>query len=144
MPESRKMRVEIVTPYEMFFEGQVEMVVMTSKDGEIGILPGHAPLIVALVPGEIRIKADEQWRALSASNGYAEVSGDLTIIIINAAEWAESIDVARAKKSLDRAEQRLHNPETSAAERVHARHAIQRARARLHVVQKYLNQQTSA
>ncbi len=136
MPESSTMRVEIVTPYSLFYEGQVEMVVMTAKDGEVGIMPKHAPMIVAIVPGEIRILANGQWRALSSSNGYAEVSGDLTMIIVNAAEWAEDIDIPRATKALERAEQRLHSSATSAAERVHARHAVQRARARLHVAQK--------
>lgn len=137
MPESSTMRIEIVTPYEMFFEGPVEMVVLTSKDGEIGVMPGHAPMMIALVPGEIRIKASGEWRALAATNGYAEVSGDITIIIVNAAEWADQIDLKRAKKALERADERLHNPSTSAAERVHARHGVQRARARLHVAEKY-------
>jgi len=137
MPESSTMRIEIVTPYEMFFEGQVEMVVMTSKDGELGVMPGHAPLMVALVPGEIRIKANGEWRALAATNGYAEVAGDITMIIVNAAEWADQIDAKRAKEAYERAVERLHNPATPVAERIHARHAVQRAHARLHVAEKY-------
>ena len=137
MSDLHTMRIEIVTPYQMFFEGSVEMVVMTSKDGEVGIMPGHTPLMVALVPGEIRIKANETWRVAAATNGYAEVSPELTIIVVNAAEWAENIDVVRARRSLDRAEKRLQDSHTPVAEKVHARHATQRARARLHVAGKY-------
>lgn len=137
MAEHHTMRVEIVTPYQMFFEGSVEMVVVTSKDGEVGIMPGHTPLIVALTPGEIRIKDHAQTRVAAASNGYAEVSPELTIIVVNAAEWAEEIDVTRARRSLERAEKRFHDKETPAAEKVHARHGVQRAKARLHVAAKY-------
>ena len=135
------MRVEIVTPYQMFFEDVVEMVVVTSKDGEVGIMPGHTPLMVALVPGEIRIKSHEHWRVAAASNGYAEVAPELTIIVVNAAEWAEDIDASRAKKSLERSEKRYHDKNTPPAEKVHARHGIQRAQARLHVASKYGHRQ---
>lgn len=137
MSDQHTMRIEIVTPYQMFYEGLVEMVVMTSKDGEVGIMPGHTPLMVALTPGEIRIKANDAWRVAAASNGYAEVTPELTIIIVNAAEWAEDIDLARARKALERAEKRSQDKNTPPAEKVHARHGVQRARARLHVANKY-------
>jgi F-type H+-transporting ATPase subunit epsilon len=137
MASQHAMRVEIVTPYQMFFEGSAEMVVITSKDGEVGIMPGHTPLMVALTPGEIRIRVNQEWRVASASNGYAEISPELTIIIVNAAEWAEEIDVKRATRALERADKRFHDKDTPAAEKVHARHGVQRARARLHVANKY-------
>lgn len=126
-----------MTPYQMFFEGPAEMLVLTSKDGEVGILPGHTPLMVALTPGELRIKADGEWRIAAASNGYAEVTPELTIVVVNAAEWAGDIDVKRAQKALERAEKRFHDQATPSAEKVHARHGVQRARARLHVAAKY-------
>lgn len=137
MADQHTMHVEIVTPYQMFFEGPVEMLVITSKDGEVGIMPGHTPLMVALTPGEIRIKINEKWRVAASSSGYAEVSPELTIVIVNAAEWAEEIDVKRAKQALERAEKRIHDQDTHSVEKIHARHGIQRARARLHVAEKY-------
>ncbi|MDW7656833.1 MAG: ATP synthase F1 subunit epsilon [Bacillota bacterium] len=132
--------VEIVTPYGMFFEGPAEMVVITSKDGEIGIMPGHTPMIAALTPGEIRLKAQGQWRALAATNGYAEIGSTLIIIVVNAAEWPEQIDRQRAQSALERAEKRFHDPQTSSQEKNHARHGIERAKARLKIKQKYSDQ----
>jgi F-type H+-transporting ATPase subunit epsilon len=132
----KTLQVKIVTPYEMFFDGLAEMVVFTCKDGEIGILPGHSPLIAALTPGEIRLKMNGQWRIAAATNGYAEVGSSLTIIVVNAAEWPEQIDVARAQKALSRADARLHDPLVSIAEKNHSRHGIARAKARLKVAGK--------
>lgn len=129
--------VEIVTPYNMFFEGPVEMVVVTCKDGEVGIMPGHSSLVAALVPGEIRLKIDGQWKSAVATNGYAEIGSELTIIVVNAAEWPEQIDVARAEKSLARAEARLKDPATTPQERIRSRHGVERAKARIKVAQKF-------
>jgi F-type H+-transporting ATPase subunit epsilon len=118
--------VEIVTPYSMFFEGPVEMVVVTGKDGEVGILPG-----------EIRLKIDGQWKAAVATNGYAEIGPELTIIVVNAAEWPEQIDIRRAEKALARAEARLQDPTTSPQEKIRSRHGSARAKARIKVAKKY-------
>jgi len=132
----KTLHVEVVTPYEMFFEGSAEMVVFTCKDGEIGVLPGHSPMIAALTPGEIRIKIDDKWKLVSATHGYAEVGPTLTILVVNAAEWPEQIDVDRAEHALARAEARLNDPKSSPQEKTHARHSIARAKARLKVVKK--------
>ncbi len=130
--------VEIVTPYDMFFEGPVEMVVVTCKDGEIGVLPGHSPFVAALVPGEVRLKIDGQWKPAVASNGYAEIGPELTIIVVNAAEWPEQIDIHRAEKALARAEARLLDPATTPQEKIRSKHGASRAKARLKVVKKYI------
>lgn len=133
----KTLHVEIVTPYEMFFEGMVEMIIVTGKDGEIGILPGHSPLIAALVPGEVRIKVNGQWKVASLTNGYAEIGPTLSIIVVSAAEWPEQINLARAEKALARAEARLEDPATTAQERTRSRHGAERARARIKVAAKY-------
>ncbi|MBP8989707.1 MAG: ATP synthase F1 subunit epsilon [Clostridia bacterium] len=135
-PEQNAIYVEIVTPYGMFFEGPAEMVVVTSKDGQIGIMAGHTPLIAALTPGEIRMLIKGSWRILSATNGYAEIGPELMIIVVNAAEWPEQIDLGRAEAALARAEKRYHDPSSSSQEKIHARHAIERAKARIKVKQK--------
>jgi F-type H+-transporting ATPase subunit epsilon len=133
------LHVEIVTPYELFFDGPVEMVIVTGKDGEIGVMPGHTPLIVALVPGELRLKINQQWRVAAATNGYAEISPEQTTIVVNAAEWPEQIDVQRAERALERAENRVKDPNLSSLEKTHARHSASRAKARLKVAKKYTN-----
>ncbi|NLV47743.1 MAG: ATP synthase F1 subunit epsilon [Clostridiaceae bacterium] len=136
-PAKQPLLAEVVTPYGLLYDGPVEMVVMTAKDGEIGILPGHAPVFVALTPGEIRLKVDGTWRAMAATNGYAEIGPEMVIIIVNAAEWADQIDLPRAKAALSRAESKYHDPESSSMEKKHARHGIERAKARICVFEKY-------
>jgi len=133
----KTLHIEIVTPYGIFFEGAIEMVIVTCKDGEIGVYPGHSPLIAAVVPGEIRLKIDQQWRVAVATNGYAEIGPELTILVVNAAEWPEQIDVQRAEKALARAEDRLQSPTVTAQDKAHARHGAARAKARLKVAEKY-------
>ena len=133
----KTLQVQIVTPYEMFFDGPVEMVVVTSKDGELGVMPGHTPVIAALTPGEVRLKIHNEWRILAATNGYAEIGPELTIIVVNAAEWPDQIDVRRAEKSLARAEKRLKDPTVSAYEKTHAKHAAGRAKARLKIAARH-------
>jgi len=133
----KTIHVQIVTPYELFLEDDVEMVVITCKDGEIGILPGHSPIIAALVPGEIRFRVGQNWRIAAATHGYAEIGPELAVIVVNAAEWPEQIDVRRAEQALKRAETKLHDPAGSFEDKNHARHGAARAKARLKVVGKH-------
>lgn len=140
MPEFERIRLEVVTPYELFFDDRVDMVVVTAIDGEIGILPGHTAMIAALFSGELRIKTGDQWRVAVTTNGYAQIAPEQVIVVVNAAEWADDINVVRAQESLERAEIRYASQETSAIEKTHARHAIERAKARLKVAEKHAGQ----
>ena len=135
-----KIHVEIVTPYEVFFDDVVDMVIISSKKGEIGIQPGHAPLLAALTPGEIRLKTGDDVKIAVGTNGYAEVGHDLAIIVVNAAEWAEDIDVPRAERALKRAEERYRDPATPSQEKNHARHGMERAKARIKTGNKVQNE----
>lgn len=132
-----RLHVEIVTPYELFFDEEVDMAVVTCKDGEIGIMPGHTPVMAALTPGEIRIKQGDETRIAVATNGYAEIGHDLILIVVNAAEWVQNIDVRRAEHALQRAEARIKDPAVSAQEKTHARHGMLRAKARLKAAKRY-------
>jgi F-type H+-transporting ATPase subunit epsilon len=136
----KTLQVEIVTPYEMFYKGPVEMAVVTCKDGEIGILPGHMPLIAALTPGEIRLKIEQKWRVAAATNGYAEIGPERSLIVVNAAEWPEQIDVQRAEKALARANARLEDAQLTKSDKAHARRSAARAKARLKVAREYSTQ----
>lgn len=133
MAEIPTLELEIVTPYELLFDGPVETVIITLKDGEIGILPGHASLMAALVPGEIRFKVAGQWQYLANANGFAEIGPNVTILVVNAAEWAKDINVPRAENALQRAKARLADPQITPRVKIQARHAANRAKARLKV-----------
>lgn len=130
--------IEIVTPYELFFKGEADQIVLPAVDGEIGILPGHSPVIIALNPGEIRITAKGEVLYFSASDGYAKVGTDDVVVVVGAAEWPQQIDLKRANLAMERAQKRIQSPETSKLEALHTHRGILRAKARIKVAEKYL------
>lgn len=106
---ARTLICEIVTPERIVYTNEVEMVVAPTIDGEIGILPLHAPLVSVLKPGEIRVKwnADKDVEWFAVSGGYIQVHEDKVIILADQAEVASRIDVDRARQALERTKQRL-------------------------------------
>lgn len=113
---------EIVTPEHIVYSNEVLMVVAMTTDGEIGILPLHAPLVAALAPGEVRLKYGEtasDWETFSVSGGYIQVHEDKVIILADAAVATSQIDKARALESKEIIEKRLAElPEDAVDERV--------------------------
>jgi F-type H+-transporting ATPase subunit epsilon len=134
---ARIFHLEVVTPYELFYDGEAEMVVVSGVDGEFGVMAGHTPCVVALAPGEIRILLEGEWRTAAASNGYAEVDRDHTTIVTTSAEWAEDIDAGRAQRALERAQARIADPATTQQEVERSRIGTRRAKARLHVASEH-------
>jgi len=100
---------EIITPERIVYTNEVEMVVAPTIDGEIGILPLHAPLVSALRPGEVRVKWDNEkeveWFAVAG--GYIQVHEDKVIILADHAVVASQIDIERARQALDHAKERM-------------------------------------
>lgn len=106
---ARTLMCEIITPERIVYTNEVEMVVAPTVDGEIGILPLHAPLVSALKPGEIRVKWDNdkevEWFAVAG--GYIQVHEDKVIILADHAVVASQIDVERARQALVHAQERM-------------------------------------
>jgi len=106
---ARTLMCEIITPERIVYTNEVEMVVAPTIDGEIGILPLHAPLVSALKPGEIRVKWDNEkeveWFAVAG--GYIQVHEDKVIILADHAVVASQIDVERARQALELAKERM-------------------------------------
>jgi F-type H+-transporting ATPase subunit epsilon len=99
---------EIVTPERIVYTNEVKMVVVPTIDGEIGILPLHAPLVSALKPGEIRVRhADDEVEWFAVSGGYIQVHEDKVIILADHAAAASQIDVERQRRALELAKQRM-------------------------------------
>ncbi len=136
-PAGKTMMLEVVTPYYHFFEGKVEQVVLSALDGEIGVLPGRAPVVIALAPGIAHITVNGEKRHAVMTEGYAEIGPFMTIVVCNAAEWPEDIDVVRAFHAFERAEKRYHDPATSKQEKIYARHSIRRAKMRLKLIREF-------
>lgn len=119
---ARTLLCEIVTPEHIVYTNEVEMVVVPTIDGEIGILPLHAPLVGALRPGEVRIKFADTIEWFAMSTGYIQVHEDKVILLADDAVIASQIDVERARQAKALAEQRLaelpaHSDETDDLER---------------------------
>jgi len=126
-------RLEIVTAEGVVFSDDVDVVVAPGVEGQLGILPHHAPLMTMLQPGELLVKRGGEEFFLAISGGFLEVRPDRIIVLADAAERAEEIDIARAEAAKRRAEELLksHPPEVDAAR---AEAALLRSLARLKVV----------
>lgn len=124
-------KLEIVTPERVFFSEDVEMVVVKTPQGEIGILAGHIPLVVAVAVGNGRIKKENgEWVEAVLTEGFMEVKQDKTIIFTDTAEWPYEIDANRAEAARKRAEERLAIKQ-SEIEYVRSQAALTRAMTRL-------------
>src|SRR3954451_10396081 len=127
-------QLEIVTPERELVKTQAEEVQVPGKNGYLGILPGHAPLITELSVGEIIFRENGAEQRLAVAWGFAEVLPNKVTILAESAERPSEIDVARARKAKERAEQRLTSGDT-AVDVDRALDALHRADARLDVAQ---------
>jgi F-type H+-transporting ATPase subunit epsilon len=101
------MRLEIITAERQVLVDDVNTVVAPGIEGELGILPHHAPLMTMLNPGELLIRKDGEETYLAVTGGFLEVRPDKVIILADACERADEIDIARAEEAKRRAEERL-------------------------------------
>jgi F-type H+-transporting ATPase subunit epsilon len=128
-------KLDIVTVERVVFSGDVDIVVAPGVDGQMGILPHHAPLMTTLNPGQITARKDKEEYCLAISGGFLEVQPDRVIILADEAERAEEIDIARAEAAKRRAQELLAHP-VSKSEVLFAEAALRRAIARIEVVDR--------
>jgi len=129
--------LEVYTPERLFFDDEVEMVIVESSDGEVGILKGHIPMVAAISIGELRILTDGEWKIAAINEGFMEVRPDATVILVRSVEWPEEIDAHRAEEAKERAEERLRQ-KRSMTEYHQSKAALARAMARLRVKKEIL------
>jgi len=131
-------RCEIVSQDRMVFEGDVDIVVLPGTDGEMGILPHHAPLLTTLKIGVIKVRSSGKEQIFTVAGGVAEVQPDIVTVLADAAENIEEIDVARAEAARRRAEEILAKgvpTDSDAFLRMEA--ALRRSNLRLDAVKRY-------
>lgn len=104
-----KMKLEIITVERALFSDEVDSLVAPGIEGELGILPHHAPLLTALKPGELRITKDGREQFLAVGGGFLEVIANEVKVLADSAERAEEIDEARAQAAMKRAQEALAN-----------------------------------
>ncbi|GIN63046.1 ATP synthase epsilon chain [Robertmurraya siralis] len=132
----KTIKVSVVTPDGPVYESDVEMVSTKALSGELGILPGHIPMVAPLQIGAVRLITGGNTKYIAVSGGLLEVRPDQVSILAEAAEVADSIDVDRALKAKERAEQRLHAQKQENIDYKRAELALQRALNRISVAGK--------
>jgi F-type H+-transporting ATPase subunit epsilon len=132
----KTINVSVVTPDGPVYEADVEMVSTKALSGELGILPGHIPMVAPLQIGVVRLKNGGSQEFVAVSGGFLEVRPDKVTILAQAAEKSSDIDAERALRAKERAEQRLREAQQANVDFKRAELALQRAINRLSIVEK--------
>ncbi len=131
----KRLTLELVTPERSAFSGEADFVTLPAWEGEMGILPGHAPFVVQLAPGEVRLTNGDDRHFFAVSGGFAEIKDDKVSVFAETAELADVIDEERARQALERAQADLKRTQTDAQTLAQAQASMKRALVRLKVVQ---------
>ncbi len=106
---SNLFKLEIVTPDRKFYDDEVEMVIVRTTEGDIGVLKNHESLVAPVSIGGIRVKKDGVYRNAACAGGFISVGEGKATVITDSAEWQEEIDISRAEEARIRAEKRLED-----------------------------------
>ena len=128
-------KLDIVTAEQLVYSDDVDIVVAPGIDGELAVLPHHAPLMTMLQAGELRVRKGGEEIFMAITGGFLEVRPDRVTILADAAERAEDIDAARAEEAKRRAEERLSG-KISETDMARAEAALRRSLLRLRVAEK--------
>lgn len=133
MADNNLFSLRIITPDRVFYKGEVSMVEFNTIEGEIGVLKKHVPTTVIISPGILTITEAEGTKEAALHAGFAEILQDEVVILAEIIEWPAEIDVERAQRARERAQERLRSktPETDI---LRAETALQRALARISVI----------
>ena len=130
------MTLEIITAERQVYSDEVDMVIAPGFDGQLGILPMHAPLMTMLKPGELTVKkSGEEDMYVAVSGGFMEVLGNRVSVLADACERSDEIDEQRAEQAVQRAQERLAN-RGSDIELERAVSALRRAQVRVDLVRR--------
>jgi F-type H+-transporting ATPase subunit epsilon len=129
------LHVTVVTAQQTVFEGDAEMVIAPGSEGQLGILPRHAPLLTTLDLGEMRIRRGGVDEGLFVAGGFLEVNNNEVTVLADDAERAEEIDVEHAQEARRRAEATLQQQGVSSDVLSSAMGELERATGRLKVAE---------
>jgi len=131
-------RCEIASQDRLVFEGDVEIVVLPGADGEMGVLPHHAPVLTTLKMGVIKVRYEGQEDVFTVSGGVAEIQPDIVTVLADSAEHIDEIDIARAEAARKRAEEILESgPPEDLEAYLAIEAALRRSNLRLDAVGRY-------
>ncbi|MEG1458303.1 MAG: ATP synthase F1 subunit epsilon [Acetivibrio sp.] len=127
-------KVQVICPDRIFYEGECDMLELRTSEGDIGILAGHIPLTAVIKPGVLRFMKDGEIKEAALHDGFVEILQDKVIILAEACEWPDEIDLDRAKEALARAEERISNDNQTDIARAEV--ALHRALLRINLAEK--------
>lgn len=131
-----EIELQVVTPQRHVLQETVHYIEMPGKDGYLGVLPGHAPLLTELGIGVLTYQKDGQSHFLTIAHGYSEVLPDRVIVLAEISEKAEEIDVDRTRAARDRAQSQLSKTPAGDPEWQTISFALERALVRLQAASK--------
>ena len=100
-------KLRVVTPDRVFFDGEASFITVRTTNGEVGILANHVRYVTPLTIGSLKIKTDSGERFAAIAGGFLKTGNNTATIVTPACEWADEIDVERAKRSAEKAEEML-------------------------------------
>jgi len=130
------LKLDIVTAERIVYSEDVDALVAPGIEGQLGILPHHAPLMTILQAGELLVRKGGNEDSLAISGGFLEVRPDRIIILADAAERADEIDITRAEEAKKRAEERIASSQVADFDAARCDASLRRAVARLTVAEK--------
>jgi F-type H+-transporting ATPase subunit epsilon len=130
------LQLDIVTPERLAYSDQVDEVIAPGSQGELGILPHHAPLLTTLGVGELRIKKGGAEEAFAVVGGFLQVRPDRVVVMAETADMASEIDLERAQAARREAEKTLEAGFVEPADLAIARAALQRALLHIRVAER--------
>lgn len=102
-------KLVVVTPERKVFEGEVKSIVVRTVVGDIGVLAGHASYVAPIDTGRLNVVSENGSKLAAVSGGFVRVAKNQTTILTNTCEWADEIDVERAKTAQEKAEKRINS-----------------------------------
>jgi F-type H+-transporting ATPase subunit epsilon len=128
-------RLEVMTAERMVYSEDVDVIVAPGANGQLGVLPHHAPLLTLLEPGELMVRRNGEEDYIAVTGGFMEVMANRVVVLADTVERAEEIDEERALEAMRRAQERLET-RTSDLDLQRALASMRRAQARLKVVRR--------
>ena len=120
-------RLQILTPDNLFFDGETDNLIVRTTVGDKGILARHEDYVAALPIGKMKVRIDGKFRTAAVSEGTVKVSKDKTVVLVQSCEWADEIDIDRAKAAKEKAEERLKAAEKDNNDYLLAEYKLKRA-----------------
>ena len=127
------MKLQVICPDRMFYEGEVSMVELNTTEGEMGIYPKHIPMTCIIAPGILTITEEGGLKNAALHSGFIQILPEKVTILAEVAEWPHEIDLDRAEAARGRAEDRIRTKD-SKTDIARAETALQRAIARINVI----------